>query len=180
MKMPVVTAVSLRAGHHFSKSPALSITLVAGYGVAGDGHFGATVQHLSRKKKFPDLANNRQVHLLQSELFDELALAGFAIGPGDMGENVTTQGVDLLGLPYGTRLQIGAALIELTGLRNPCGQMDRFAPGLMAANLGKGIDGALIRKSGVMAVVVSGGEVRAGDGVVIALPPLPHHRLEPV
>jgi hypothetical protein len=180
MNTPVVTAVSLRAGHHFSKSLVLLITLVAGYGVAGDGHYGGTIQHLSRKKKFPDLVNNRQVHVLQAELFDELALAGFTIGPGDMGENITTRGVDLLNLPLGTRLHIGGAVIELTGLRNPCVQMDRFAPGLMAANLTKTADGALIRKSGVMAVVVTGGQVRAGDAVVIAFPSQPHHALEPV
>ena len=175
-----VVAVSARPGHHFTKTPKLFITLVEGQGVLGDGHAGATVQHRSRKRWNPGLPNLRQVHLIQAELFDALAAQGFGIGPGDMGENITTRGIDLLALPRGARLSIGEAVIEVTGLRNPCVQMDRFAPGLMAATLDKAPDGGLIRKAGVMGVVVGGGVVRAGDGIVIVLPAGDLEPLKPV
>ena len=176
--MPTVLAVSFRRGHHFSKTPALSIRLLAGLGVEGDGHLGATVQHRSRKRWNPQLPNLRQVHLIHAELFDELRDKGFAVAPGDLGENITTEGIDLLGLPAGTLLTLGeTAVIELTGLRNPCIQMDRFQPGLMAATLDKTADGKLIRKAGVMAVVLADGDVRPGDTIRIALPAAPHRPL---
>ena len=176
-----VVAVSARRGHRFSKAPALSIRLVAGLGVEGDGHFGATVQHRSRAAKFPDAPNLRQVHLLQCELFDELAGRFGPLGPGDMGENILTRGVDLPALPTGTRLHIGArAVVELTGLRNPCIQIDRFRPGLMAACLGRRPDGGLDRKAGVMAIVVGGGDVLAGETIGVSLPEPPHRPLQPV
>jgi hypothetical protein len=178
----VVVAVARDREHRFAKPLADAITLVAGLGVAGDAHSGATVQHLSRMKQTPRAPNLRQVHLIHAELFDELARAGFAVGPGQLGENVTTRGIDLLGLPRGTRLRLGAsALIELTGLRNPCRQIDaNIAPGAMAATLARGADGSLIRKAGVMAVVLEGGEVRAGDGVTAEFVPEAFAPLEPV
>lgn len=169
--MPLVTAVCARRGHHFSKTPQLSIRLLAGQGVEGDGHCGALVKHRSRARFTPQAPNLRQVHLMHEELFAELAAQGFTINPGDMGENITTRGVDLLSLPTGARLRLGdAAVVEITGLRNPCVQMDRFQDGLMQATLAKDPDGNLIRKAGVMAVVIAGGDVRPGDGIGIVLP----------
>jgi MOSC domain-containing protein YiiM len=176
-----VLAVAARAGHRFSKTPQLSIRLVAGLGVAGDGHAGETVQHRSRVAKDPRQPNLRQVHLLHAELFEELAAKGFRLAPGDIGENVTTQGLDLLALPTGARLRLGAhALVEVTGLRNPCVQLDRFQKGLMHAVLDKAPDGRLIRKAGVMAIVLEGGEVQPGDPVAVELPAEPHRPLEAV
>ena len=170
-KLPTVLAVAFRRGHHFSKNPALSIRLLTGLGVEGDGHAGATVQHLSRKRFNPTLPNLRQVHLIHSELFDELRDKSFAVAPGDLGENITTEGIDLLGLPTGTRLTLGdTATNEITGLRNPCIQIDRFQPGLMAATLDHDADGNLIRKAGVMAVVLADGDVRPGDAITVTLP----------
>jgi MOSC domain-containing protein YiiM len=174
----VVVAVSRSARHAFSKRNEASIRLIAGLGVEGDAHAGATVKHRSRVARDATVPNLRQVHLLHAELHDELAAAGFAVAPGDLGENVTTRGLDLLALPAGTRLQLGtAAVVELTGLRNPCIQLDRFQPGLMAATLDRDARGELIRKAGVMAIVVAGGEVRPGDGVRVELPPPPHRPL---
>ena len=176
-----VVAVSISAAHAFSKQRQETITLLEGLGVDGDAHCGRTVQHLSRIAQNPDQPNLRQVHLIHSELFAELKAAGFDISPGDMGENITTSGLDLLGLPRGARLLIGAdAVIEITGLRNPCKQLEAFRPGLMYATLEKTADGDLVRKAGVMAVVISGGEVRPGEGISVRLPTEPHHRLEPV
>ena len=177
----VVTAVSRDARHAFSKPNAESIRLLEGLGVEGDAHLGRTVQHLSRVRRDPTQPNLRQVHLIHAELHDELRAAGFEVGAGDMGENVTTRGVDLLGLPSGARLHLGGdAVVEVTGLRNPCAQLDRFQPGLMQAVLGRDADGGLVRKSGVMAVVLAGGEVRPGDPVRVELPPEPHRPLEVV
>ncbi len=179
--MPAVTAVSLHKGHHFSKTNALVIRLLTGLGVEGDGHCGEAMKHRSRARFDPSLPNLRQVHLMHEELFAELADKGFTIRPGDMGENVTTRGIDLLSLPAGTRLRLGGeAVVELTGLRNPCVQMDRFAPGLMAATLEKDADGNLIRKAGVMAVVIAGGDVRPGDAIGVVLPEGPRRPLVPV
>jgi MOSC domain-containing protein YiiM len=168
--------------HRFAKAARDSIELLAGLGVVGDAHCGTTVQHRSRLKKTPEAPNLRQVHLIHAELFDELARAGFAVGPGELGENVTTQGIDLLGLPRGARLRLGrTALVELTGLRNPCFQIDdNVAPGAMAATLGRAPDGTLIRKAGVMAVVLAGGEVRPGDSIVIERLPASRVALAPV
>ena len=173
-----VIAVCQARGHGFSKPAQLSIRLLAGLGVQGDAHAGATVKHRSRVARDPTQPNLRQVHLIHAELFDELAAAGFDIGPGQIGENVTTSGVDLLGLPAGTRLLLGeAALVEVTGLRNPCVQLNRFRPGLMAAVLGRDAQGGLVRKAGVMAVVVADGDVRPGDGIAVELPAPPHRPL---
>jgi MOSC domain-containing protein YiiM len=179
--MSIVTAVSLSKGHHFSKPNALEIRLLSGLGVAGDAHLGVTVKHRSRVAKDPTQPNLRQVHLLHEELFDELQARNFIVKPGEMGENVTTRGVDLLGLPTGTRLHLGQhAVVEVTGLRNPCVQIDRFQQGLMAATLDKDADGNLIRKAGVMSVVLADGDVRAGDAIGIVLPDGPHRPLQPV
>ena len=176
-----VVGVHLSERHVFSKTARLSIRLLAGRGVEGDAHAGATVQHRSRVAKDPTQPNLRQVHLIHAELHDELAAAGFVVGPGEMGENVTTRGIDLLALPAGTRLHQGdAAVVEVTGLRNPCAQLDRFQPGLMAAVLDRDEHGGLVRKAGVMGVVVAGGDVRPGDPVRVELPPGPHRPLEPV
>jgi MOSC domain-containing protein YiiM len=176
-----VVAVSSRSGHHFSKTPALSIRLLPGLGVAGDAHMGETVKHRSRVRRDPTPPNLRQVHLIHAELFDELRAAGFAVSAGQMGENVTTRGVDLLGLPTGTRLHLGdEAVIEVTGLRNPCRQLERLQPGLMAATLDRDPDGNLVRKAGIMAVVLTAGDVREGDPIRIELPPPPHQPLAPV
>lgn len=178
---PIVAAVASGAEHDFSKATQPAIVLIAGVGVDGDAHAGRTVQHLSRKLRTPDAPNLRQVHLIHGELHDELSRLGFDLRPGDMGENITTRGIDLLALPAGTRLGIGAdAVVEVTGLRNPCVQLDRHQHGLMAAVLGRAGDGTLIRKAGVMAVVAAGGRVMPGDLIDIVLPPLPHHRLEKV
>lgn len=176
-----VTAVCRARGHRFSKRPELWIDLMAGLGVAGDAHAGATVKHRSRVARDPSQPNLRQVHLLHEELLDELNAAGFGLAAGVIGENVLTRGIDLLGLPRGTRLALGAeAVVEVTGLRNPCIQLDRYRAGLMAACLGRAADGRLLRKAGVMAVVVAGGAVRAGDAIGVIPPPLPHRALGPV
>ena len=179
--MGSVVAVSLRSGHHFSKTPSLGIRLLTGLGVAGDAHLGATVKHRSRVRKDPTQPNLRQVHLLHTELFDELRARGFAIEPADLGENITTEGIDLLALPTGTRLHLGAsAVVEVTGLRNPCIQLDHFRKGLMAATLDKDADGNLIRKAGIMSIVMADGDVRPGDPIRVALPAMPHRPLQPV
>ena len=166
-----VVAVHRSSSHHFSKETEEAITLVEGLGVEGDAHLGEKVKHRSRVRKNPDDPNLRQVHLIHEELFAELRRDGFDVGPGAIGENVTTRGIDLLGLPTGTRLRLGAdAVVEITGLRNPCRQLDAFQPGLMAAVLGRDAAGRLVRKSGVMAVVINGGDVQAGDAIAVELP----------
>ena len=171
----VVKAVSRSAEHTFSKPNEARITLLAGQGVEGDAHAGATVKHLSRILKFGNAPNLRQVHLIHEELFEELRAAGFALSPGQMGENVTTRGVDLLKLPKGARLHLGEeAVIEITGLRNPCRQLNKLQPGLMAATLARDVAGNLERKAGVMAIVLAGGEVKNGDPIRIELPEGPH------
>jgi MOSC domain-containing protein YiiM len=179
--MGSVLAVSLRHGHHFSKTPSLSIRLLTGLGVAGDAHMGETVKHRSRVRKDPTQPNLRQVHLIHAELFDELRTKGFAVQPGDLGENITTSGIELLALPTGARLHIGAtAVVEVTGLRNPCVQIDGFQKGLMAATLDKDAAGNLIRKAGIMSVVLADGDVRRGDAVRVELPAEPCGPLQPV
>jgi MOSC domain-containing protein YiiM len=178
---PVVTAVNRSPTHTFSKANQESIRLVAGRGVEGDAHFGPLVKHRSRVKRGATAPNLRQVHLIHAELHDELGRAGFTVTAGDMGENVTTRGLDLLGLPAGTRLHLGGtAVVEVTGLRNPCTQLDGFQPGLMAAVLGRDEDGRVVRKAGTMAIVVSDGEIRPGDAIRVELPAPPHQALQPV
>ena len=177
----LVTAVGRSAGHTFGKPTEDGIRLLAGLGVEGDAHMGRTVKHRSRVRQDPTRPNLRQVHLIHAELHDELRAAGFDVSAGQMGENVTTRGVDLLGLPTGSRLHLGEeASVEITGLRNPCRQLDDFRPGLMEAVLDRDERGNLVRKAGVMGVVISGGEVRPGDAVRVELPPGPPRPLEKV
>lgn len=178
--MAWVVSVSLSPGHGFSKMPVDTIRLIADRGVEGDAHCGTTVKHRSRVAVDPTRPNLRQVHLLPEELFIDLAARGFHIGPGDIGENILTGGLDLLGLPTGARLTIGEAVVEVTGLRNPCIQLDRFQAGLTQALLGRDADGGLVRKAGVMAIVVQGGCVRRGDALSVTLPEGPHRPLQPV
>lgn len=176
-----ILSVCAARGHGFSKKPQMWLRLIAGMGVDGDAHAGTTVKHRSRVARDPSQPNLRQVHLIHAELLDELATKGFKIGPGDIGENVLTLGIDLLGLSTGTRLRLGAdVLIEVTGLRNPCLQLDRFRSGLMAAVLDRAPDGQLIRKAGVMAIVLASGEIRPGDPITPEPPPGPHRPLQPV
>jgi MOSC domain-containing protein YiiM len=177
----VVVAVSAKAKHGVDKPNREVVRLIAGEGVEGDAHCGATVKHRSRWRRDPAQPNLRQVHLLHAELHDELAAKGFAVTPGLMGENITTRGLDLLGLPTGTIVRLGLeAVVQVTGLRNPCYQLDGLQRGLMAACLDKTSDGQLIRKAGVMSVVLAGGEVRAGDAIVVEPPPAPFEPLAPV
>jgi MOSC domain-containing protein YiiM len=177
----VVIAVSRSPGHDFSKPNENSIRLLEGLGVEGDAHLGVTVKHRSRVAKDPTVPNLRQVHLIHAELMDELEAAGFRVAPGDMGENVTTRGIDLLGLPTGAILHLGAeAAVEVTGLRNPCRQLNDFQPGLMNATLDRDADGNLIRKAGIMGIVLAAGEIKPGDRIEVELPPEPRRKLEPV
>ena len=178
----VVTAVSVSAGHTMRKPNAAAIRLLAGLGVEGDAHNGTTVKHRSHARRDPTKPNLRQVHLIHSELHAELAEQGFpGLRPGEMGENVTTAGVDLLGLPVGTKLHLGdAAVVEVTGLRNPCAQLDGIQPGLMKATLDRDADGELVMKSGIMGVVLAEGEVRPGDTIGVELPSAPHVRMQKV
>lgn len=176
-----VTAVSRSGSHTFSKPNQEGIRLLAGLGVEGDAHMGETVKHRSRVAKDPTQPNLRQVHLIHAELHQELQEAGHSVAPGEMGENVTTRGIDLLGLPVGTRLCLGdTAVVEVTGLRNPCAQIDNFQPGLLAEVLDKDESGRVVRKSGIMSIVLEGGEVRPGDAIRVELPEEPHRALEMV
>jgi MOSC domain-containing protein YiiM len=176
----VVVAVARDGRHRFGKPTTTAIRLVPGLGVEGDAHAGATVQHRSRVRRDPTEPNLRQVHLIHAELHDELVASGFEVEPGQMGENVTTRGLDLLSLPRSTRLHLGEGILEVTGLRNPCTQLDDFRPGLMKAVLDRDEHGRLVRKAGVMAVVVEGGEVRPGDPIDVELPAGHHLPLQPV
>ena len=177
----LVLALACDDTHRFSKRIAGVIDLLAGLGVRRDVHEGVTVRHRSRVAADPTQPNLRQVHLIHSELFNELRTKGFDIGPSDLGENITTTGIDLLGLPRGTLLHIGdAAVLEVTGLRNPCAQIERFRTGLLAAVLDRAPDGSLIRKAGIMAIVRTGGRLHPGDTIRIERPPQPHLPLERV
>ena len=177
----VVEAVSLSGSHIMSKPNRDYIRLVEGLGVEGDAHSGKTVKHRSRVARDPNQPNLRQVHLIHAELHDELNTGGFSISAGQMGENVTTRGIDLLALPTGARLRLGEqAIVEVTGLRNPCAQLDGIQPGLMAATLDRDDYGNLVRKAGVMGVVLAAGEVRPGDSISVEMPSAPRRPLEPV
>ncbi|WP_399924724.1 MOSC domain-containing protein [Streptomyces kanamyceticus] len=176
-----VTAVSSNATYSFSKPNRESVTLLAGLGVEGDVHAGEKVKHRFRVRQNPDQPNLRQVHLIHEELFEELAADGFAVAPGELGENITTRGLDLLGLPTGALLRIGgSAVVEITGLRNPCRQIDDFRAGLMKKVVGRDESGAVAHRAGVMSVVHQGGEVRPGDAIEVELPEGPHRPLKTV
>jgi MOSC domain-containing protein YiiM len=176
-----IVAVSRSETHSFGKATRDVVRLVAGFGVEGDAHGGSTVKHRSRVARNPATPNLRQVHLIHAELLNELAESGFLVAPGELGENLTTRGIPLLELPAGARLHIGdGAVIELTGLRTPCVQIDRFQSGLLAKVATRNDAGEIVRRAGVMSIVVAGGLVRAGDSVVVELPAKPHHAMEPV
>ncbi|MFF9061003.1 MOSC domain-containing protein [Streptomyces sp. NPDC014882] len=175
-----VTAVSSNGAYAFTKPNRDSITLLAGLGVEGDVHAGVTVRHRSRVAQDPTQPNLRQVHLLHEELFAEVGAAGFTVTPGDLGENITTRGLDLLGLPVGTLLRIGEAVLEVTGLRNPCRQIDGFEEGLLKQVVGRDETGAVVRRAGIMSVVREGGVVRPGDVITAELPTGPHRPLDRV
>jgi len=173
-----VTAVARSAEHTFTKPTHDGIRLLAGLGVEGDAHLGVTVKHRSRVAADPTQPNLRQVHLIHAELHAELATKGFPVAAGELGENITTHGIDLLGLPTGTLLRLGPdAVIEITGLRNPCVQIDAFRPGVLKEVVGRDDDGTVIRKAGVMAIVTTTGTVHPGDPITVDLPPLPHRPL---
>lgn len=179
--MPIIVSVSALSEHKFSKSTKSEINLITGLGVEDDCHYGKTVQHLSRIAKNPNQPNLRQVHLIHHELLDELAIQGFNVLPGQLGENILTRNVPLLDLPEKTQFHIGEqVIIELTGLRNPCKQIDDFQKGLMHALLDKDSDGNLIRKSGVMAIIIQGGIVKPNDKITISLPDGKQSPLQPV
>ena len=176
-----VIAVSRSPGNTLSKTCESSVRLVEGLGIDGDTHSGKTDQHRSHAARNPNAPNLRQVHLIHAELHDELHEKGFKVSPGQMGENITTRGVDLLNLPAGTLLHLGdTAIVELTGLRNPCKQLNTIQDRLMQATIEKRPDGSLIRKSGVMSIVLKGGDVFSGDPIRVELPPVPHRPMEPV
>ena len=176
-----VVSVSRDPEHRFSKEVVDDIVLIAGLGVEGDAHAGTTVQHRSRVARDPSQPNLRQVHLVHAELFDEVQDSGFEVAPGELGENVTTRGVDLLGLPRGAVLRLGPdAVVEVTGLRNPCVQIDGFEAGLMRELVTRDGTGQVVRKAGVMAVVLAGGRVAPDDEVVVELPDGEHEALQPV
>lgn len=176
-----ISAVHARPEYGFSKITRDQVRLIEGLGVEGDVHAGVTVKHRSRMRRDPAVPNLRQVHLIHAELIAELQAKGFDVKPGDMGENITTKGIDILALPRGTRLHLGeSAVIEITGLRNPCSQLNDFRPGLTEAVLERRADGTLIRKAGIMSIVIAGGIVRPGDEIRMALPAEPHEPLVPV
>jgi MOSC domain-containing protein YiiM len=177
----LVSAVSRSSSHSFSKPIESSITLLAELGVEGDAHLGVTVKHRSRVARDPSQPNLRQVHLIHHELLDELRAAGIDVGPGQLGENVTTRGLHLLALPTGSKLRLGAdAIVEITGLRNPCLQIEEFRTGALDRVVGRDSEGNVVRKAGVMAIVVVGGVVRTGDPIRVELPLPPHVPLAPV
>ena len=175
MKSGTVVALSKSSTHSMQKFNTSPITLLKGLGVEGDAHLGKTVKHRSRVAKDPSQPNLRQVHLIHQELHEELAKKGFAVTPGLMGENITTLGIDLLALPKDTILTIGSsAKVQITGLRNPCHQLDGIQKGLMKAVLDRDAAGNLVRKAGIMGIVLADGEVEVGDEISIDLPPEPH------
>ena len=175
-----ITALSVSPTHTMSKFNVERINLLQGLGVEGDAHAGEKVKHRSRVRVNPDQPNLRQVHLIHSELHAELRTKGFDIAPGEMGENITTAGIDLLGLPRGTKLTIGKAVIEVTGLRNPCHQLDGLYEGLLKAVIDHDEDGNLIRLAGIMGIVLESGELKVGDHIEVELPPKPHIALDRV
>ena len=175
-----VIAVSSASEHVFSKSNRDSIYLVEGHGVEGDAHFGPTMRHVYLRKKDPTAPNVRQVHLMHSELFGELREKGFEVRPGELGENITTRNINLLGLPTGARLTIGDAVIVITGVRRPCIQIDGFQKGLVRELNDKDESGKVIMKSGIMGIILASGTVKTNDEITVELPPEPHQPLKPV
>lgn len=177
MDAPRVIAVHVGPRHSFSKPSVGEIELHEGLGVADDAHYGATVQHRSRVAADPSQPNLRQVHLIHAELFDELEVAGHRVAPGQLGENITTRGIELLDLPVGARLAMGDAVVTITGLRNPCRQINDFQDGLLKRLVRTDDEGRVVRLAGVMGVVARSGVVHAGAEIAVELPPEPHHPL---
>jgi MOSC domain-containing protein YiiM len=176
-----ISAVSASKRHSFSKQPQEAIRLIAGFGVEGDAHAGSTTQHQWLVRTDPLRPNLTQVHLMHTELYPELATRGFAIAPGELGENIVTSGIDLLSLPVATKLHLGSdAIVEVTGLRDPCSQLNKLRPGLMKALIGRDAAGGVVRKAGIMAIVVVSGEVRPGDCIRLEQPPQPWKTMGPV
>ena len=180
MEQGTIIALSKSDSHTFNKYNCNRIQLLTGLGVAGDAHMGKTVKHRSRVEKDATTPNLRQVHLMHAELFEELSEKGFTVHPGEMGENITTSGIDLLNLPKNTILKIGTSEIVITGLRNPCSQLESIQTGLMKALLDKDDQGEIVRKAGIMGIVQEGGEIATGDTIFIQLPEQPHLKLEKV
>jgi MOSC domain-containing protein YiiM len=179
--MGQVVSVSARRGHGVGKTILPEIQLIAGQGVEGDAHCGEKVKHRSRARFNPSLPNLRQVHLIHAELQEELAGKGFEIVPGELGENILTRGIDLLALPTGTILSLpSGSEIEVTGLRNPCIQLERHKAGLMEALLDHALNGSLIRKGGIMGIVLAGGAAKTGDAIIVTYPQMPFAALKPV
>jgi len=178
---PKIIALSKSEKYTFHKYNCEQIKLLKGLGVEGDIHMGKTVKHRSRVAHDPSQPNLRQVHLIHSELLEELKEKGFIVKPGELGENITTAGIDLLGLSKGTILEIGETVkIEITGLRNPCKQLNTFQSGLLKAVIDKDEEGNLIRKSGVMSIVLEGGVVNVNDEIAVKVPEGSHIPLEKV
>jgi len=180
MSNATVIAVASDSEHNFSKITKPAITLVAGFGVKGDAHAGVTVKHRSRVAKDPSQPNLRQVHLIHQELFEDLSKQGYEVVAGQMGENVVTRGISLLDLPTGTKLEIGEAIIEITGLRNPCHQLNQIKDGLMQKLVFKTENGDVVRLCGVMAIVLRGGDIKEGDEIQVILPKKPYIALQKV
>ncbi len=180
MTHPIVIAVASDTVHNVIKPIQPSITLIEGWGVEGDAHAGKIIQHRYDKRRNPDAPNLRQVHLMHSELFDQMAILGMKVFPGQMGENITTRNLDILSMPRGTHLKIGEAVIEITGLRNPCKHLNKVAIGLMKACISRYDDGTIFPQSGVMGIVLNGGEICAGDPIHVLVPETLHQRLKPV
>ena len=180
MSSPTVIAVASDKEHNFSKVTKPVITLIAGFGVQGDAHAGVTVKHRSRVAKDPSQPNLRQVHLIHEELFDDLSKQGYDISAGQMGENILTRGIALLDLPTGTKLKIGEAVIEMTGLRNPCHQLNQIKDGLMQTLVFKNESGDIVRLCGAMGIVLQGGDIQVGDKIDIILPEKPYIALQKV
>lgn len=179
--MGIVVSVSAEPGHGFSKTPRAAITLLPGLGVAGDAHCGATVRHRSRVAADPLQPNLRQLHLFPAEWLEALDARGFDLAPGGLGENVLTRGLDLLTLPTGTLLRFSRGpLVAVTGLRNPCRQIEAYRQGLLAAVLDRDAEGAVVLKAGIMAVILEGGVIAPGDSIALSLPPEPHRKLQRV
>ena len=179
MSDATVIAVASDSGHNFSKPTTPAITLIAGFGVQGDAHGGKTVQHLSDKKKNPQAPNLRQVHFMHAELFEELGAKGIMVLPGQMGENIVTRGIDVLGLPQGAEFHFpSGAIVEITGLRSPCKKLNTIHPDLLKAVVEKRADGSVNKKTGVMSIVLKGGDIREGDNIKVVLPKGKHIPLE--
>lgn len=179
--MGIVVSVSAEPGHGFSKTPRAAITLLPGLGVAGDAHCGATVRHRSRVAADPLQPNLRQLHLFPAEWLEALDARGFDLAPGGLGENLLTRGLDLLALPTGTLMRFSQGpLVAVTGLRNPCRQIEAYRQGLLAAVLDRDAEGAAVLKAGIMAVILEGGAIAPGDSIALSLPPEPHRKLQRV